>query len=213
LDFFNTFNAIIALKIYETYKDTMTTTTVLAYVAIACYFIIERLLRKGKQALNLKPGVADAGSSQILWIAGAIELLLVIVAPLLNIYQIGYLNRQDIGWLGLILMLSGLIIRYWAAKTLGNYYTRTLQTIEGQKIVNNPPYNIIRHPGYLGTLLLEIGAGLAVKNLLVLLAALVFGIVSRVYRIEVEEKMLARSFGEPYKLYCSNTWKLVPFLY
>jgi isoprenylcysteine carboxyl methyltransferase (ICMT) family protein YpbQ len=132
----------------------MTITTVLAYILIACYFVMERSLRKGTQALNLKPGAADAGSSQVLWVSGVISILLVIAAPVLNTYQIGEWSYAMVGWLGLIVMLSGLAMRYWAAKTLGEFYTRTLQVIEGQKIVSQAPYNVIRHPGYLGTLLM-----------------------------------------------------------
>jgi protein-S-isoprenylcysteine O-methyltransferase Ste14 len=60
---------------------------------------------------------------------------------------------------------------------------------------------------------MEIGAGLAVTNWVVLLVAVVIGITSRAYRIGVEEKMLEASFGEEYKVYADNTWKLVPFLY
>ncbi|MBE7383930.1 MAG: isoprenylcysteine carboxylmethyltransferase family protein [Leptolyngbya sp. SIO1E4] len=191
----------------------MTTTPFLAYLLIAGYFIVERSLRKGKQALNLKPGKADAGSSQVLWISGMISLSLIVFAPILNTYQIGYWNNASVGWLGLVLMLGGLVIRYWAAKTLGEFYTRTLQIIEGQQIVNQAPYNIIRHPGYLGTLLMEIGAGLAVTNWGVLLATIVMGITSRAYRISIEEKMLEASFGEEYQIYSDHTWKLLPFLY
>lgn len=110
-------------------------------------------------------------------------------------------------------MLGGLMMRYWAAKTLGEFYTRTLQIVEGQEIVDQAPYNVIRHPGYLGTLSMEIGAGLAVTNWVVLLAAVLIGITSRTYRIGAEEKMLEARFGEEYKVYSNKTWKLVPFLY
>lgn len=191
----------------------MTITTVLAYILIASYFVLERSLRKTKQALSLKPETADAGSSQVLWISGVISLLLVVASPVLNTYQIGYWSHATVGWLGLILMLSGLAMRYWAATTLGEFYTRTLQIIEGQRIVNQAPYNVIRHPGYLGTLLMEIGAGLAVTNWMVLLAGIVIGATSRAYRIGVEEKMLKAGFGEEYKIYAGSTWRLVPFLY
>ena len=142
-----------------------------------------------------------------------IGILLFIAVPTLNTYQIGYWNNATVGWLGLTLMLGGLALRYWAAKTLGEFYTRTLQVIQGQKIVNQAPYNVIRHPGYLGTLLMEIGAGLAVTNWVVLLAVLVIGITSRAYRINVEEKMLEANFGEEYKVYSNHTWKLIPFLH
>ena len=112
----------------------MTITTVSAYFLIACYFVTERSLRKGQQALSIKPGKADAGSSQVIWIGGAIGILFIIAAPILNRYQIGYWDNAAVAWLGLILMLGGLLVRYWAAKTLGEFYTRTLQVIQGQKI-------------------------------------------------------------------------------
>lgn len=191
----------------------MTVTTALAYLLIVCFFVIERSLRKGKQALSLKPGIVDAGSSQVLWISGGISILLAIIAPIFNTYEIGYWNNASVGWLGLLLMLSGLRVRAWAAATLGKCYTRTLQIVEGQKIVDRAPYNVIRHPGYLGTFLMDIGAGLAFTNWVVLVALVVIGIPSRAYRIDAEEKMLEVSFGEEYKVYSDKTWKLVPFLY
>lgn len=191
----------------------MTISAALAYVLIAFYFMIERSLRKGKPALSLKPKETDAGSSQVLWISGVISILLVIFAPALNIYQIGCWDQVNVGWLGLIIMLGGLAMRAWAAQTLGESYTRTLQIVEGQELVAQAPYNLIRHPGYLGTLLMEIGAGLAVTNWIVLLAALIPGIVARAYRISAEEKMLGTRFGKQYEVYSDETWKLIPFLY
>ncbi len=191
----------------------MTITAVAAYILIASYFVMERSLRKGEQAFNLKPGQSDAGSSQLLWTGGMVNILLVIAAPILNIYQVGHWSYTSISWLGLVLMLCGLSLRYWAAQTLGKFYTRTLQTLEGQEIVTRPPYSLVRHPGYLGTLLIVIGAGLAVTNWIVLLAGVIIGITSRTYRIGVEEKMLKAKFGEEFRLYSEKTWKLFPFLY
>jgi protein-S-isoprenylcysteine O-methyltransferase Ste14 len=191
----------------------MTITTILTYLLIVGYFAIERSLRKGQPALNLQPGLADAGSSQVLLIGGLINLMLAIAAPILNSYQLGNWQPVSIGWLGLLLMIAGLALRYWAATVLGESYTRTLQVIEGQEILDQSPYNIIRHPGYLGTLLLEIGAGLAVTNWIVCGIAIVIGLFSRIYRITVEETMLIENFGEKYQTYADRTWRLLPFLY
>jgi protein-S-isoprenylcysteine O-methyltransferase Ste14 len=191
----------------------MKDTTVLAYLLIICYFVIERLLRKGNQALSLKPGDFDRGSSKVIWISGLFSLLLLIVVPVLNARELGYWHNQYVEWMGISLMLIGLSFRYWAAKELGEFYTRTLQIVEGQEICDRPPYNIIRHPGYLGTFFLEVGAGLALNNWIVLLVVMVMGIISRTYRIDAEEKMLEVNFSEQYKLYSQKTWRLIPFLY
>lgn len=146
----------------------MTSTTVLAYLLIICYFAVERLLKKGEKALSLQTGASDRGSSPIMWISGLFSILLVLFAPILNAYQIGYCNSAYVGWVGLLLMLGRLLIRYWAANRLGEFYTRTLH-VEGQRIVAQTPSKIVRHPGYLGTFLMEIGASLAVSNWAVLL--------------------------------------------
>jgi protein-S-isoprenylcysteine O-methyltransferase Ste14 len=191
----------------------MTTTTVLAYLLILSYFIIERLLRKGEKALSLQVGKADQGSSKVIWISGLLSILLVLLAPILNAHQIGYWDNAYVGWVGILVMLGGLILRYWAAKTLGAFYTRTLQTVEGQQIIEQAPYNVIRHPGYLGTFLMEMGAGFAIANWIVLAIVVIIGASSRFYRIQAEERMLKTEFGEQYRVYSEKTWKLIPLIY
>lgn len=191
----------------------MTTTTFLAYFLMICYLIIERLLRKGQKARSFRAGVSDRGSSQIMYFYMSFSAVLMLLAPVLNVYKIGSWNIVYVGWLGLLIMVVGLSIRYWAAKTLGKFYTRTLRVIEGQKIIDQAPYNIIRHPGYLGVFMIGIGASLAVGNWYVLLAIVIIGIISFVYRINAEEKMLKSRFGEEYKIYRKKTWKLIPLIY
>lgn len=189
------------------------TQTILAYGLIASYFVIERSLRKGSAALDLKPKASDAGSSQVLWVSGTVGLLLAIAAPILNQYSIGHWQNTSAAWFGLMLMVAGLSLRYWAAKTLGEFYTRTLQTSARQTIVDTGPYKIVRHPGYLGTLLLNVGAGLALMNLIVFSIGLTIGTLSRFYRIQAEERMLAAAFSEQFEQYASKTWRLIPYIY
>jgi protein-S-isoprenylcysteine O-methyltransferase Ste14 len=110
-------------------------------------------------------------------------------------------------------MLSGLALRYWAARTLGKFYTRTLKVLKGHQIVTQAPYHVIRHPGYLGTMLMEVGAGLAVTNWIVLMVVSVIACSSRAFRIGAEEKMLKERFGQEYQTYVDKTFKLVPFVY
>jgi protein-S-isoprenylcysteine O-methyltransferase Ste14 len=115
--------------------------------------------------------------------------------------------------MGLLLMLSGLALRAWAAKTLGEFYTRTLQIVEGQPLIDKAPYRVIRHPGYLGIFLMGIGAGLAILNWVALLGGVVVGACSRVYRICSEAVMLKTTFGEQHEAYSAKNWRLLPFIY
>ncbi|WP_299416304.1 isoprenylcysteine carboxylmethyltransferase family protein [Acaryochloris sp. IP29b_bin.148] len=191
----------------------MTTRVALAYLLILSYFVVERLLRQGQPALSLQPGQSDQSSSKMLWISGLFNLLLVLIAPLLNTVSLGHWQNLWGSWLGLGLMVSGLCLRYWAAKTLGKFYTRTLQTFEGQDIIEQAPYNLIRHPGYLGTFLWIIGAGLAVENWIVTVTVTAVGLLSRIYRIRSEEAMLLAELSEQYQAYSQKTWRLVPLIY
>lgn len=191
----------------------MTITTVLAYLLIAGYFTVERLLRKGTKALSFQAKETDQGSTKVICISGLLSIILFLSAPMLNAYHIGYLQITSIGWIGILFMVGGLCLRYWSAKILGEFYTRTLQTLEGQTIIDQAPYNFIRHPGYLGTFLMEIGAGLALTNWIVLTIILIVGVVSRFYRITIEEEMLKAEFTKQYTTYSEGTWKLIPFIY
>ncbi|MGR3279381.1 methyltransferase family protein [Acaryochloris marina NIES-2412] len=191
----------------------MTITAVLAYLLIASYFVIERLLRKGKKALSLQAGESDQGSTKIICISGLLSILLFLIAPVMNTYHIGYWQSTSIGWIGLLFMVGGLSLRYWAAKILGEFYTRTLQTIKGQRIIAKAPYSVVRHPGYLGTFLIEFGAGLALTNWVVFIIISIVGVSSRFYRIHVEEEMLKNVFEEQYTTYSNETWKMIPFIY
>jgi protein-S-isoprenylcysteine O-methyltransferase len=139
-----------------------------------------------------------------------------LAAPLLNRLRLGCLPSKVATaptWSGVVAMLAGLTIRVWAMRVLGASYTRTLRTTTEQHLVTVGPYRLIRHPGYLGTLLVWIGGGMATANWIVAMAiALGLGRAYR-SRLQAEEEMLAATFGDAYPGYASRTWRLVPFIY
>lgn len=98
-------------------------------------------------------------------------------------------------------------------RVLGEYYTRTLRVTENQAIVSQGPYQVIRHPGYLGTIFVWIGFAFAVGNWIatIILAILLFSVYG--YRIRSEEAMLIDRFGNEYQEYRKQTWRLIPFIY
>ncbi len=118
-----------------------------------------------------------------------------------------------LGWSGIALVLLGLSLRVWANRTLGQFYTRTLRVNESQKIVQQGPYRLIRHPGYVGVIALWIGAGLATTNWIAAAVITLMMLAVYDYRIRSEEAMLEAAFGEEYCQYAAHTWKLVPLVY
>jgi protein-S-isoprenylcysteine O-methyltransferase Ste14 len=185
-------------------------TTILAYVLLA-FFAMEGFMRQGKEAKNLRGGGSDRGSTILIGTAFGIAIA---VAPILSYLNIGHVaNDSLVGWIGILIMLLGTACRLWSMKTLGEFYTRSLRVIEDQRVVEDGPYRLIRHPGYLGTILIWVGSGLAMVNWITTATVAFLMIIAHIYRIQSEEVMLVAAFGESYRAYMTRTWRLVPFVY
>jgi protein-S-isoprenylcysteine O-methyltransferase Ste14 len=184
-----------------------------AYALLGCFFLAERLLRQGPDAASLEAGNTDQGTTRAIGRAFGQSLFALAVAPLLNRWRFGRLAAPRMAWGGIAAMVAGLTVRVWATRVLGAFYTRTLRTSTTQSLVEEGPYRLVRHPGYLGALLLWLGAGLASANLLV--AGLITVSMGRAYRrrIRSEEAMLTNTFGEDYVAHTHRTRRLIPWVY
>ncbi|GET53672.1 hypothetical protein RhiirA1_406489 [Rhizophagus irregularis] len=95
---------------------------------------------------------------------------------------------------------------------INKFFTRILRIGE-EFIVTEGPYRYIRHPGYLGQLLIWIGFGLSSGNYLVALIIFIAIILTYLYRIRKEEVVLLRTFGVDYLEYSTRVSKLIPYIY
>lgn len=189
-------------------------TTILAYIVIGVFFVTEGRARKGQQAQDLDRGEFDRRSTIFIGVALFTTSVGLLLAPLLNYFDIGSItNGVFVGWVGLAIAVSGIALRLWANRTLGKFYTRTLRVAEDQSIVRQGPYRIIRHPGYLGSILMWVGAGLATANWIAVTVAVVVMFAAYAYRIQAEEAMLIAVSSKDYGEYKARTWKLIPFVY
>lgn len=186
-------------------------TTISGYVLLAVFFCLEFFMRRGKEAKSLKPNAFDQGTAILVAASYPIGIFLPLI---LNYFSIGrFPGAAAVSVVGLGVMVLGLAIRFWSMRTLGRFYTHRLTTLEGQKIVQTGPYCLVRHPGYLGTLLVWIGLPTSQANwIAVCLVILVMGIAYG-RRIKAEEAMLVKEFGEEYRQYMYRTWHLVPFVF
>ncbi len=183
---------------------------VLAYVLIAGFLMLEALLRRGESAKSLQRGGSDKGSTLAVGISYGTAVVLPLV---LNLAHVGRVPAPLVSWLGLAGMAAGLALRAWSMRVLGALYSRTLRIVGSQEIVDRGPYRLIRHPGYLGSILLWVGSGLAFTNWISLIVVATLMLAVYIYRINAEEEMLIAAFGKRYLQYSKRTWKLFPFLY
>ena len=115
-------------------------------------------------------------------------------------------------WLvvGLIIAWAGMLLRLWAVLTLGRFFTTTVMVRPEQTVVTSGPYRFVRHPSYLGLLILLFGLGLALGDLASAVVMVVLPTIGLVWRIKVEEAALRAGLGDSYVEYCNGRARLVP---
>ena len=88
----------------------------IAYSLIGCFIIIERLLRQGKAAKSFQEGHTDRGSTRAVGATFGLAMLTLPIAPLLNRFKLGNIRSKTLAWSGIVIMLSGLMLRIWASR-------------------------------------------------------------------------------------------------
>jgi protein-S-isoprenylcysteine O-methyltransferase Ste14 len=186
---------------------------VVGYVLLGAFLALERLLRRDDAARSLDFDTADRGTTRLLGVTFAYAFICGLAGPVLSRLGVAHIDRRGLAVAGVGLMLSGLLLRIWAALTLGRFYTRTLRTTEHQPVVQTGPYRLIRHPGYAAALVMWFGFSLTTQNALVVLTLNGAMLIAYALRMRAEEHMLTRDLGEAYRDYIRRTRRLVPGFY
>jgi protein-S-isoprenylcysteine O-methyltransferase Ste14 len=114
---------------------------------------------------------------------------------------------------GLAFSWAGIGLRLWSEATLGRYFTFSVMTSADQPVITTGPYGFVRHPSYLGLLLIFTGIGLMFANWLSLAALVLIPLAGLIYRIRVEEAALSQALGEIYTDYAARRKRLIPMLW
>ncbi len=125
-------------------------------------------------------------------------------------------NFEGSPWLKpltIALMLTGLAIRWTAILSLGRSFSVNVAIKQAQTIYREGLFRIIRHPSYLGMLIIFVAIGLRSRNLVSLAVMLVCPAAALLYRIHVEEQALEQAFGTDYTRYRQTTKRLIPGLF
>lgn len=148
---------------------------------------------------------------QIIWTVYLTQTLALLEAFYVNTSHAFRLNFAAV--LFLTIATIGLVFRSWAYLTLGKFFTMHLETKSEQTVIENGPYQYLRHPSYTGAFMTYIFTPLFLESYYsaILSAVLLFWAFYR--RITLEEKMMLNHLGEPYQKFCENRARLIPFVW
>jgi protein-S-isoprenylcysteine O-methyltransferase Ste14 len=198
----------------EDMRDSAVIALVVVLVNLGVHVLLGTLLRRDIVAqIKEKPSDHDRGTSGLMRVAFAVSWLVLLLTAPLNQFQIGIIEPHLIFIaIGVVLMAASVALRVVAMRTLGRFFTVTLQIREGHHVVSDGIYRRIRHPGYLADIILFVGSGIATSNVITTVVILGVILPAFVRRIAAEERMLTDQLGKEYSDYKARTWKLIPFV-
>ncbi|MGA8172925.1 MAG: isoprenylcysteine carboxylmethyltransferase family protein [Methylocystis sp.] len=122
------------------------------------------------------------------------------------------LDGDALRWIGVVLFAAGGALRLAPVFVLGRRFSGLVAIQPGHTLVTSGLYGTIRHPSYLGLLVMALGWGLAFRSI-VGVALAVLTLFPLIARMRSEEALLEAHFGGEYTAYRARTSRLIPGIY
>ncbi|MFQ5920088.1 MAG: methyltransferase family protein, partial [Thermoplasmata archaeon] len=113
---------------------------------------------------------------------------------------------------GILIWVAGVVLLLWCSRLLGPIMM-TNGVVEGHELVKRGPYAVIRHPTYVGHVLMALGVAAIFLSYPLVAIALLTVVFAHV-QARGEERLLAspEGFGEAYRDYMEETGRFLPRL-
>lgn len=188
----------------------------LAHPARAAAAVLLLFLTTGVALASAPSGQAEQQSAtdlRLMPVGLLLGLLLAWLPPHGEAHHWATLPGGDaLRWSGIALMVAGGLLRVMAIWQLGSRFSGRVEVQQGHQLETSGLYSNIRHPAYLGGLLLLLGWCLVFRSAtgLPLVAGMTIVLMAR---IRDEERLLGEVFGEEYRKYQRRTRRLLPWIY
>lgn len=146
---------------------------------------------------------------------------LLVFHSLFTAFLMPYMDARDLWvlpggdvtrWIGFVILTLGVALRLGPMLELGRRFVSVVAIQEGHTLHTTGFYGAVRHPSYLGILLMDLGfAGVFRSVVALALMPLVFWMFKR--RMDVEERFMVEQFGAGYRDYMGRTRRLLPGAY
>jgi protein-S-isoprenylcysteine O-methyltransferase Ste14 len=184
---------------------------IVVIIAIECYYVISEI-RLAARTTRGMDNTLDKGTRRLVWRLTSIGYNIAWIPVIFDFGRMVILGGW-LTWVGVAIMISGVVFRQYAIAFLGKFFTATIQIKKDHELIQTGPYRFIRHPSYLGILIMSLGLGIAMANWISLILCIVLPAIGLMQRIQFEEKELEQHFGKQYQDYRKNTWRVIPFIY
>jgi protein-S-isoprenylcysteine O-methyltransferase Ste14 len=114
---------------------------------------------------------------------------------------------------GLLLYVTGAMLRYLAASALGAAFTRDVRVEREQPLVERGPYRGLRHPLYAGLFALALGLVMQYGNVPGAAIGAVAVALPLAARVRREERLLHQALPGRYELWCASRRRILPGLF
>lgn len=176
------------------------------------YPVSELLVGVSRRASKTDSSVQDQGSLRVIVVFISVSVIAGSMLKNVNSTRLP-VSTEISDLLSIVLTVAGLSLRWVSIITLGRFFTVNVAVHRDQYVVKTGPYRFIRHPSYTGMLIAFLGLGIYFANWLSLLIILVPISIAILNRINKEEEVLLEGLGPAYQAYCSNTKRLIPWIY
>lgn len=113
-------------------------------------------------------------------------------------------------WLGVGLALLAAGLLAWSFESLGTSYRGGVGLWEDHELVTRGPYRWVRHPIYLGFVVVMVGVSLLSANWLAGVSGIILTLCIPILRLPVEEAELEERFGDRWRSYRARTGGFFP---
>lgn len=113
---------------------------------------------------------------------------------------------------GLALSLVGVGFAIWARLHLGKMWSGTITLKQDHRLIQSGPYALVRHPIYTGMLLAFVGTAIAIGTVQAVITLPLF-VVSFLFKLGLEERLMATTFGAEHAAYRARVKRLIPFVW
>jgi len=121
-------------------------------------------------------------------------------------------RRMPAAWraAGGLLLAAGGLLGFRSLEVLAGNYSRRVQIKQDHRLITEGPYARVRHPLYSATFIMYLGAALAFRSVLGLLALPLY-IVPRYWLVaRYEDDLLADEFGDEYQTWTAGAGRFWP---